>query len=606
MTFREIAGGRLAPWLAGALLICTISLVVSDKYYSYMLRLAGINLMVTYSLNLLMGYTGQAFVASAALFATGAYTSALTVGAGVPFALAWPLGGLLAGLIGVMVGLTALRLSGAYLAMVTLGFNIVMDRILIHWSSLTGGPVGVASIPAASFLGSELGERGLLALVLITLLIVAYALATLVDSQWGRALQAIRESELAARSLGIDSVRLKGIAFLVSSIVAGLAGGLYSHSMRYISPDIGTVLQSILYVLMLLLGGMGTALGPPVGTLLLTIGPEFLKDFQRYHLLVLGGVLLTAVVLMPEGLVGAFAQAGRRRRKAARGLRTAESRVTGDEIQWQVPDRRAEPLKVSGVCKRFGGLQALTDVGLTVTPGTVHGLIGPNGSGKSTLVNVISGIYAADAGEVRLGTEVLVGFPAHRIARLGVVRTFQNLQLFPRLTVLDNIRAAQFSHTACGLATALVGLPASRVADQAATAFAVSIAARLGLDDRLGDMAIDLPQGDRRRLEIARALATRPRVLLLDEPAAGLSSAEIETLCGVLLDLRSAGLGILVIEHHMDLIMRVCDEITVLDSGRVIAYDLPAGIQTNRLVQEAYLGRRRSEHVTSGTDLETR
>lgn len=577
--------------LAALLLSVGAAYGIDDRYINYLGRITGINIIVVMALNLLMGFAGQAFIAAAAPFAVGAYASALLVmQAGWPFLLAWPASALLAAAFGLLCAGPALRLAGAYLAMVSIAFNVVLEEILVHWNGLTGGPVGLPGIPPPLVFGVELDETACLALVLACAVLAIFANRALRHSQWGRAFIAMRESEWAAQSLGIDTIRLKLAAFLVASLATGIAGGLYAHALNYVSPDIGAPMSSFVFVLMLVLGGIGTVWGPVLGAVLLTVAPMLLEDFQRWHVLVLGVLLLLTVTHLPGGLAQLAEYWPRR---------AAIPEPNAPEAEIAPPPGARRALTASGIAKRFGGIAALSDATIAVQPGMIRGLIGPNGSGKSTLVNVLTGFYQPDSGDIWLGETSLVGLSTARIAGAGMVRSFQTARLFGALSVLENLQAAQFRHRSGSLAGALAASPGACRANEDSAAEARRLAASLGLTGLLGRRASELSQGDQRRLEIARALAARPAILVLDEPAAGLSANECEALCHLLGRLRAAGLGVLLIEHHMDMIMRVCDRITVLDRGRVIAEGLPDEIRQNEAVQHAYLGDAR--HKTGGT-----
>ena len=562
---------------------------MTDTYLIYLAKLLALNIMVVYGVNLLMGYAGQAFLAISATFGIGAYVCALLVmKVGLPMPLAWLSGGLLAGLTGVLAGSASLALAGAYLAMVSIAFNVVVEQVIINWPSVTAGPMGITAIPAMGVGNFVFDDRLQLVVIGIAALLTIYAVVTVRRSQWGLAFVALRDSPIAASSLGIDTARLKANAFFTASMISGLAGGLYSHSILYISPDISTVFQSILYVLMVVLGGIGTSWGPVVGATLLTLLPQWLSDFQSYHLVMLGSILLACVVLMPHGILPALRRV--RRSTAAMDGPIASPSSVGELDLGGVEIGSGAVLSLRGLSKRFGGLVAVDGVDIDIASGTIHGLIGPNGSGKSTVVNLVSGFYRPSGGEALLDGKSITGRPMMAIARVGLIRTFQTPQLFDELSVLENLCAAQFSHRHPTLLSALFGLASSRRETAEAIIRAERIAMALGLDRQLKQRSGDLAQGDRRRLEIGRALAARPRLLILDEPAAGLPADEIEKLSSLLEGLRRSSLTLLLIEHHMDIVMRVCDRITVLDRGRVIADGSPAAVQADSKVRRAYLG----------------
>jgi len=571
--------------LAAAVLLIGICRSLDQGYATYLVKLAGINVIVVYGLNLLMGYAGQAFIAVAATFAIGAYVTAVTVVQGwLSFPLAWLLAGTAGGLFGVIAGLPALRLSGAYLAMVSIAFNVVIEQILVHSPDVIGGAMGISAIPPIEVAGWQFDDGATSATIAVTALIAAYCTSVFRHSQWGLALIAMRESEIASQSLGIRILPLKATVFFIASAIIGLAGGLYSPAMGYISPDIATVFASVTYVLMLIVGGRSTTFGPLLGALLLTALPQLLVEFQQYHLVILGILLLVFVVLLPDGIASLLGPLFSRWRRIASDDNSRSS--LGDEVA-KIPGRN---LAVRGIQKSFGGLHALRGVDLSVARGSIRGLIGPNGSGKSTLVNVISGFYSPDEGHVLVDDEDVTRRPTAELAGCGLVRTFQTPHLFMKLTVRDNLRAAQFRSLRPSLLAAFFDLPASSRIDRAAMHRAAEVARLVGLEAALDHPAETLSQGDRRRVEIARALAASPQVLILDEPAVGLSAEEIEALRRLLDTLRQMGLTMVLIEHHMDIVMQLCDRITVLERGAVIAEGTPDEIQRNVQVQRAYLG----------------
>jgi ABC-type branched-subunit amino acid transport system ATPase component/ABC-type branched-subunit amino acid transport system permease subunit len=581
--------------LAVAMLVALgISLAMDDRYYIYLARLTLLNIIVVYALNILLGYAGQASIAAAAIFAVGAYGCALGVmHLGVPFPIAWPAGALLAGIVGIVSALPALRLAGAYLAMVSIAFNVVAEQILILGGDVTGGPVGLPAIPPISFGGFTFTDNMTLALIAACAVLAVYCTASLRDSQWGRTAIALRDSELAAKSLGINTVWLKIAIFFVTSVMMGFAGGLYAHSTNYISPDISGILASFVLVLMLVLGGIGTLWGPLIGACVLTIVPQLLSNFQKYHLLVLGIILLIAITQMPKGLAEPQSLLARWRRKAApaplagSGAASPSPSTTAQIRTWTVPDLT---LRASNIVKKFGGVVALSNAAVEVRPGMIRGMIGPNGSGKSTLVNVLTGFYVPDEGAVSFGSERTEKLSTSAIACKGIIRTFQTPRLFNDLTVAENLAASQFSHRPGNLFSAMFGLAGNTRTNREAAAESAALAAALGLTGLLDQRAGDLSQGNQRQLEIARALAAHPAILILDEPAAGLSHEESMKLCTLLESLRAQGLGILLIEHHMDVVMRLCDRITVLNRGSVLAEGTPQEIRANSAVQAAYLG----------------
>ena len=573
---------------AGLALLCW---AFPSGYGNLMVRLVAINLLVVCALNLLMGYGGQAFIAVAATFTIGAYASALgMMKLQLPWALALVFGGSMAAVFGILASLPALRLSGAYLAMVSIAFNVIAEEVLVHWQGLTGGPVGLPAIPRSGPFGTDLTDQGMAFVCCVAAALVWWLIDRLRRSSWGATIVAVRDSEVAARSLGINTMKVKAATFLLSTFLMGLAGALYAHSAQYISPDMGSVFGSILFVLMLVLGGSGTRWGPIVGAVLLTLLPQLLLDLQKYHLFALGLILLLCMVFMPRGIMAV--DFSRWRKKAAEPV--AANGLPADAAS-DAADQKRSPsanvvLQVRDVSLSFGGIHALTQVNLTILPGQIHGLIGPNGAGKSSLVNVITGHYAPTSGSVSFNGADLAGRGMQKIAGLGIVRTFQTPQLFRSLSVRDNLIVAQFPARQPALWGGILGTPRSAHQTDASRSRALALALGVGLGESMDALAGELSQGQQRLLEIARALASDPDVLILDEPAAGLSTTEITELSALLQRLRSKGLAIVLIEHHMDMVMSICDCITVIDRGNGLMHGTPAEVQASPAVRQAYLG----------------
>jgi branched-chain amino acid transport system permease protein len=588
--------GWVAPMI-GMVLVLMVCAVFTDGYVNLLLRLAAVNVVVVCALNLLLGYGGQAFLAVAATFAIGAYTSSLAVmKLGLPWLVALAFGGVLAAVFGLLTSLPALRLSGAYLAMVSIAFNVIVEEILIHWQELTGGPVGLPGIPRGGPFGFTLNDQWMASFMGIAAVLSWWAVDRIRHAPWGQTIVAVRESEIAARSLGVDTTRVKAVTFAVANFIMGLGGALYAHSAQYISPDVGGVFGSILFVLMLILGGSGTLWGPVIGALILTLLPQFLTDFQKFHVFVLGLILLACITLRPKGLASLFSRQRYPQSGLPAGGSVGASKVTLASLLGHPTPKDHGALEVRAVSRRFGGIVALTKVSFELCPGTIHGLIGPNGAGKSTLVNVLTGHYRPTDGAVVFRGQSLSRLSMSSIARLGIVRTFQKPQLFSDLSVIENLEIAQFAGLRHSLVGGLLGLPNARVKSALARSRALEFASAVGLAEWLYHPAGSLAQGQQRLLEIGRALAAQPRVLVLDEPAAGLSASEINDLVVVLRQVRSAGISVLLIEHHMNLVMTVCDRITVIDQGEHLLTGSPAEIRSSEAVREAYLGTSHEHH----------
>jgi len=558
-----------------------VPLVTSNTYYLFVAILIGISIVVTTGLNVLAGASGQVSLGQAGFYALGAYAGALVAArAGLSFWLALPVAALLGVVVGAVLGLASLRVSGPYLAMVTIAFGIIVEHGLIEWDALTGGFGGIADIARPGLGGPPL-TLGRYYYVVGLAVLASLALArNLGRSPWGRALLAVRDSELAAASLGLNPYQVRTAAFTLGAAFAAVGGCLYAFLAGFVSPDSFTLQTSILFLLIVLFGGLGRVLGPVVGSVVLIVLPELLHGFSDYRLVMYGGLLLGSIYFLPGGVVGALARDGRGRRDAD----------PAEAVAWKPGAAEAPPLEARGLQMRFGGIVALADGHLALAPGRVHGLIGPNGAGKTTLLNILSGFYRPSAGVVALGACALTGLGPHRIARAGVARTFQTTRLFETLSVLENVLVGLLGGRPGSLAAALLGPPSVRARERRFRAEARGLLAFVGYAGDPDVLARNLPFGHKRLVEIARALARQPAVLLLDEPAAGLSQEEIAGLADLIARIRAAGTSVLLVGHHMDLVMSVSDRVTVLNDGRVIATGAPADVQQNSAVLEAYLG----------------
>ncbi len=576
--------GLPATALAIAASIAVAFIAPESGYYLNILMQAATYAIGVVGLVVVLGYCGQISIAQAAFFGIGAYGVALgTVDHGLGFFAGALIGVVVAGVLGLILGLGSLRLGGHYLAMVSISFQTILTLVLTNWISFTHGPDGVRNIPRPRLFGFSLESgNSFLGLVLVATVLATFAVWRLKSSRLGRRMQAVRDNDLAAATCGIDVFGTKVVAFGISAVLGAVGGALFAGGFQYISPDQFSFAESIVLLTMALLGGVQSAFGALIGTVLLVLLPEWLRFLRQVYLAVYGAAVILIMVFLPDGLWGFV------------GPRLAALRRPEDPTARRVPPlpllaRTGTPsedsvLRVEGLAKHFGGLKAVDGVDLSVRRGTVHALIGPNGSGKTTFINVVTGLYKPTGGRITFqGTDITATSP-HQRNRRGLARTYQNIRVFRGMTVLENV---------------MIGAerPGNDVARDPDAVLQRALAALDFVDMRAdaNRMVGELSYGHQRYVEIARALAGSPETLLLDEPAAGLNTTEKVELGQLLRRLKGHGLTILIVDHDMNLVEAVADHITVLNFGRRIADGSPRDVLSHPDVIAAYLGEPRHE-----------
>ncbi|MDB5502458.1 MAG: transporter related [Tardiphaga sp.] len=569
---------RHAPYFIGAAIVVALAASASfDGYILNILMQATTFAIAVFGLSVVLGLCGQINLAQAAFFGFGAYAVAIgTADYQISYWLCLAAGCVMALLAGALLGMSTLRLGGHYLAMVTISFQQIVTLVMINAIWLTHGPDGVGKIGRPALFQSS---QSYLAFSVAMLALVGYFVWHLPQTRLGRAMRAVRDNELAAGVAGIDVFRTKIYAFAICAVLGGLGGGLFAGGFAYVSPDQFSFAESIVFLTMSLLGGVASPIGSAIGTGLLILIPEwlrFLKSVPGLYLAIYGLSVILIIRYMPDGIWG-FVTAGldRFRRKArvpdaGLPLILAPAKTGGEMV-----------LEVTGLAKHFGGLKAVDDVDIAVRRGGVHALIGPNGSGKTTTLNVLSGLYQATAGKVLLdGTDVTT-MPPHLRAAAGLGRTFQNIRLFRSMSALENvvIGAERPGNTLIG-----------KGSEAELTLRAMSALSFVGLGPRANELISSFSYGHQRLIEIARALAANPTLLLLDEPAAGLNSSEKLELHELLKRIAAQGLTILIIDHDMTLVSEAAQHITVLNFGRRIADGESMAVLRHPDVVSAYLG----------------
>jgi ABC-type branched-subunit amino acid transport system ATPase component/ABC-type branched-subunit amino acid transport system permease subunit len=606
--------------IVAVLIAIVLEFVVSNNTYElYVATQVGIDILITIGFNIIFGFAGITFLGQSALVAIAGYATALlTVDQHWDFWAASGAALIITIICGLVIALPSLRISAWYFALITLGLDQLVQDLLLQFH-FTGGQLGIIGVPMPSIGGYVFNSTDVYFLVLALIIVAALFACSIARSRFGRGMLAAKQGSTTATVNGGSPLALKLIAFSFAAATCSVAGSVLAAINVVVTPDQFTVNFSIFFVVALIIGGSGRLWGPIIGCLVFFAVPDFLHAIDKYQLLVYGVFLLLFMRFMPHGLMGFVDWCGNRVRRSPgwntlmTRLRLAHAGVTArvprtrggtdavktvEAVSGPVDPRAETPnsingaaLKMINVDMHFGGVAALRDLNIDVLPGSIHAVVGPNGSGKTTALNVISGFIRPQGGQVRFDGTVTTGISPRRIARLGVARTFQTPRLLPGVSVVDNVLLGAFGRERASAAEVLLHVGRARKERRRLVPEAEELCAFVGIEALAYSAAGTITHGHRRLVDVARALMGKPRLLLLDEPAGGLSKEEIEHFLLVMRRIRATGTTVLLIDHHIDMVCRIADEITVLEAGSVLATGHADSVLKRADVITAYMGR---------------
>ena len=583
-----ISGIRLPLVLASVALVIYAAFF-ANPYDMRILTLCGIYVLLVLGFQFVFGHAGAVSLAQATFFGIGGYiTGIVATHFGAGFLVTFPLSISAPVLLAVVVAVPVLKLEEHYFSLATLGIGLVVLLLAIQWSDITGGTNGLTGIPSIDLAGHVLSDRRSVLHFVWSLVLVGCLISyQLTRGLYGRAFHLMREDRVAASALGVNIAHLRFAAFVLSAAYGGAAGALMAHVIHVVSPENLDLALMVTCLTMTVIGGRTRIAGAILGAILIVFLREWFRVLENYYMIAYGVAALSVLILAPYGLVGALERL--RVLLFGHSQRPYPPSVSEPAPQAAPAGEYDHILAARDVTLGFGGVRALDGVSFNLRDGEIVGLIGPNGSGKTTLLNVISGLYVCEHGQVTFRGQDITQSPAHIISRRGIARTFQHIHLVDELSALDNIALARAGIDGTGLLKSITTIGGDRRLERARR-IALAAAERLGIADVVMEPCGGLPYGTRRRVEVARAIATGPALVLLDEPAAGLNEQEQLDLAERIKTFAADGITVVVVEHNLVFLAALAERLICLDRGKVIAAGLPDAVRRDPAVIEAYLG----------------